>query len=130
MKDFDSWNLKKKEIEEKGENKYYHARDIWWCKLGLNIGKEQDGKDDDFQRPVLVIRGISKNICAIVPLTTSKEEHKYRISVDKVDGKDAKAIISQIRILDNKRFIEKIGVLNKEKFTKILKSVKELFDGF
>ncbi len=130
MKDFDNWNFKKKQIDNNGENKFYHSRDIWWCKLGLNIGYEQDGKDEDFQRPVLIVRGLSKNICIVLPLTTSKEEHKYRVSVGVVDNKEAKAIISQIKVVDTKRFVEKIGVLDRENFSKIIKSIKGLFDGF
>ena len=126
IKDFDIWNLKKKEINEKGENKYYHPRDIWWCKLGLNIGFEQDGKDEDFQRPILVIYGFGKNTCIVVPLTTSDQEHRYRISIGLIDGKEAKAIISQIRVVDTKRFVEKIGVLDKAIFSNIIKSIKGL----
>lgn len=129
-KDFDTWNSKKKDIQENGNNKYYHPRDIWWCKLGLNIGFEQDGKDEDFQRPVLVVFGFGKNTCVVIPLTTSNQEHKYRMSIGLIDGKEAKAIISQIKVVDTKRFIEKIDVLDKEIFGKILKSVKGLFDGF
>ena len=132
MKNFDTWNeLKKKtDYSNKPDNFNYHLGDIWWCKLGLNIGFEQDGKDEDFQRPVLVIFGFSKNTCLVIPLTTSNQKHKYRIPIGLIDGKEAKAIISQIRVVDTKRFIEKIDVLNKEIFSKILKSIKGLFDGF
>lgn len=126
MKEFDIWNSKKKEINEKGENKYYHPRDIWWCKLGLNIGFEQDGKDEEFQRPVLILRGFGKNTCVVVPLTTSDQIHKYRILIGLVDGKEAKAIISQIRVVDTKRFVEKIDVLDKAIFSTIIKSIKDL----
>jgi len=126
MKEFDIWNSKKKDIQEKGENKFYHPRDIWWCKLGLNVGYEQDGKDEDFQRPILVIFGFSKNTCIVAPLTTSKENHKYRIPIGLIDGKEARAIISQIRVVDTKRFVEKIDVLDKEIFSTIIKSIKDL----
>jgi len=126
-KDFDCWNDKKKEIHKNGENKFYHSRDIWWCKLGLNIGSEQDGKDEDFQRPVLVIFGFGKTTCIVIPLTTSNQVHKYRISIGLVDGKEARAIISQMKVIDTKRFVEKIGVLDKKIFSTILKSVRNLF---
>lgn len=127
-KDFDSWNFLKKKIDNstKPQDFNYHPGDIWWCKLGLNIGFEQDGKDEEFQRPVLVIRGFGKNTCVVVPLTTSDQIHKYRISIGLVDGKEAKALISQIRVVDIKRFEEKIDVLNKETFSQIIKSIKDL----
>ena len=36
FKDFDSWNIFKKAIDSKGENKFYQPRDIWWCSMGVN----------------------------------------------------------------------------------------------
>ena len=59
QKDFDNWNESKKLIQNHGENKLYHQRQIWWCSLGLNIGSEQDGTGIAFDRPVLIIKGLS-----------------------------------------------------------------------
>lgn len=36
----------------------FYEREIWWCSLGVNIGFEQDGTNDLFERPVLVIKKI------------------------------------------------------------------------
>ena len=46
-KDFDKWNESKKVIHHNNEDKFYHEREVWWCSLGINIGFEQDGKDED-----------------------------------------------------------------------------------
>ncbi len=127
MKDFDGWNTQKKYIDDHGENKFYHPRDIWWCRLGLNIGFEQDGKDKEYERPVLVLKSFGKNICLIVPLTTSLHKHKYRTQIGLVEEKEATVILSQIKVIDTKRFVEKIGVLDKEKFTEIQKHIREFF---
>ena len=59
-------------------------------------------------------------------LTTATKENKYHVAVGEVDGKPAAAIISQIRLVDTKRFIDKIGMLNKEKFDKMKNAVKGL----
>lgn len=125
-KDFDNWNNQKKLIHNEGENKFYHPRDIWWCRLGLNIGYEQDGKDIDFERPILILKAFG-NICLVVPLTTSPRKHEYRISIGLIEGKEATAILSQIKVVDTKRFSEKIGVLNKEMFSNIQKHIREFF---
>lgn len=125
-KNFDSWNIKKKLINTISMNKYYHARDIWWCSLGVNIGFEQDGKNDNFQRPVLIIKGISKQTCLVGPITTSPQKHKYRIFIGSVTGKNSSVVLSQIKVIDTKRLINKIGVLNKESFEIIRKSIKDL----
>jgi hypothetical protein len=42
-KDFDGWNKDKKNINNEGTHKFYKAKEIWWCSLGLNVGFEQDG---------------------------------------------------------------------------------------
>ncbi|MEK7471526.1 MAG: type II toxin-antitoxin system PemK/MazF family toxin [Patescibacteria group bacterium] len=125
-KDFDTWNSQKKNIHNAGENKFYHPRDIWWCRLGLNVGSEQDGKDIDFERPVLVLKAFGK-ICLVVPLTTSHQKHEYRIPIGLIEEKEAVVILSQIKVVDTKRFSEKIGVLNKEIFSNIQKHLRSFF---
>ena len=125
-KDFDSWNTQKKEVHNNGENKLYHSRDIWWCTLGTNIGFEQDGSGEERQRPVLILRGFSKHVCMVIPLTTSQKKNPYHKSVGFVDGKEAFAIISQIRLIDTKRLVNKIMRINSETFEEIRKTVKDL----
>lgn len=125
MKDFDKWNSEKKNLHENGENKFYHPRDIWWCSLGLNIGFEQDGKDKYFQRPVLIIKGLGKETCLVLPLTTSSKTHKYRVPIGSVTGKESKAILSQMKVIDTKRFVNKIAVLDEKTFEIIRKSVRD-----
>jgi len=126
MKDFDIWNRQKKEINTGGESKFYKPRDIWWCSLGVNVGFEQDGTGSAYERPVLILRGFSKETCLVVPLTTSKKTNKYLISIGGVDGRDAQVIISQIRLIDTKRLINKVDVLDKKTFEEIRKTAKDL----
>ena len=54
------------------------------------------------------------------------KNNRYYLKIGKVDNKKASAIISQIRLLDTKRLVNKIGVLNKERFEEIKKAVKNL----
>lgn len=125
-KDFDRWNNEKKKVHNLSENKFYHPRDIWWCSLGVNVGFEQDGTGQDFERPVLVLRGFSKHVCLVIPLTTSHKENPYHINLGIIDGKPAAAIISQIRLIDTKRLINKIDVVNEKSFEEIKKAIKAL----
>jgi len=126
IKQFDFWNEQKKQIHSSGKNKLYQARDIWWCDLGLNVGFEQDGTGKNNGRPVLILKGLSLNTCLIVPLTSSDKKHSMRIAIDKLNGKNASVIISQFRIIDTKRLVNKMTKLNKEKFEEIRKAVKNL----
>ena len=126
QKDFSVWCEQKEKIQVFGKNKFYHPRDIWWCSLGVNIGFEQDGTGIKKDRPIVIIRGFNKNVCLIIPLTTSRKNNKYYLKIGKVSNKPATAIISQIRLIDTKRLIKKIGVIDKEKFGIIRKAVKDL----
>lgn len=125
MKDFDTWDTEKKSIDT-ATHKFYHPRDIWWCALGVNIGYEQDGTGTMYERPVLVLKGFSKQVCLIVPLTTSQKKNAYHIALGSIDNKSAAAIISQVRLVDTKRFINKIAVLDENKFEEIKEAIKAM----
>lgn len=120
-KPFTDGNKHKILINDTAARKRYHARDIWWCTLGLNVGFEQDGTGKEYERPVLILKGFSKEVCLVVPLTTSLKNNSYHISLGRVAGKEASAILSQLRLIDTKRLINKIGVVEKPLFESIKK---------
>src|SRR3989344_7307679 len=100
-KDFDSWNESKKKAHKNHDYlPLYHEREIRWCRLGLNIGFEEDGTGKDFARPVLILKGFSRHVCLVLPLTTSTKKNPYNIPIGKVDNREASAIISQLRLID------------------------------
>ena len=125
MKDFNGWNDEKKRVNESGP-KFYHERELWWCSLGVNVGFEQDGTEADFQRPVLIVRGISRDTCYVVPLTTSPKRHPFRLPIGFVEEKPAAAIISQMRVIDTRRLVNKIGFLDRGAFAVVKKAAKDL----
>ena len=47
MKNFDDWNKIKKDIEKSKIDKVFHTQEIWWCSIGINIGFEEDGKNNN-----------------------------------------------------------------------------------
>ncbi len=126
-KDFDEWNSLKKKAHALDEYMpLYHERQIRWCRIGANIGFEQDGTGKGFSRPVLVLKAFNRNVCIVVPLTTSTKKNPYHRSVGKVDGCEAFAIISQIRLIDTKRLDQHMMTLGKEVFENIRKAVKDM----
>lgn len=125
-KDFDKWNKNKKQIHDLGENKLYHEREVWWCSLGVNIGFEEDGVGETGERPVLILKGFSKDVCLVVPLTTSIKENPYHFDLGEIDGRKAFAILSQIRLVDTKRLINKVGFIEQSLFEALRKTVKDL----
>ena len=122
-KDFDLWNEKKKQIDVRiiEDTLFFKEAEVWWVNLGLNIGFEMNGKGDEFIRPVLIIKKYNHYSFLAVPLSTSTKINKYRVSVGVVDGKNAVANLSQLKNIDSKRLINKIGHIEHDLF----KSIKE-----
>lgn len=125
-KDFDKWNAEKKRANAE-QPRLYTVREVWWCRIGINVGSEQDGSGKLFLRPVVIVRGFGANTCMVIPLTTSTQHHPLRVPVGKIQDKTAKAILSQIRVIDTRRLVEKIGFLDKKIFTQLRKTVRTLF---
>src|SRR3989338_591961 len=89
-------------------------------------GTEQNGDDKKFLRPALILRGFGADACLVAPLTTSTRKHPLRVAVGLVDGREARANLSQIRVVDTRRLVEKIGFLEKEIFVGIRKAARGL----
>lgn len=125
-KDFDKWNYKKKIIDLKDDIPYFKEGDIWWIHLGLNIGYEINGKGNDFVRPIIVIKKYNQYSFLGLPVGTSGKVNKYRVSVGILSGKEAFANMSQLRNIDSKRLINKIGHLNYNEFKQLKEKTSQL----
>lgn len=125
MKYFDNWNELQKRIDENIKSRFFKEREIWWCYLGENIGNEICGKGEKFQRPVLILKAFSRRTCLVVPLTTSLNENKYRLKIN-INDLEQKIILSQIKVIDAKRLINKIGKMNNQEFQYIKEEAKKL----
>lgn len=111
-KDFDKWNSEKTKTDTKNDRVFFHEREVWWCKMGINIGFEQDGKGDTFARPVLIFKKFNNEVCWALPLSTRIKKGKFYFSIDLEDGIKRVAILSQLRLIDAKRLYQKIGAMN------------------
>ena len=120
-KDFDSWNELKKKIDTRNPI-YVSERDIWFCSVGLNVGSEQSGKNELFERPVLVIKKVTANTFIGVPLTSNKKKGSWYVEIESTGSS---AIISQIKLFDTRRLARKIGVVPVEEFEIIKNKLKD-----
>lgn len=126
-KDYKIWMPVKAEINNNESYPIgFKERDIWICNIGENVGFEEDGKGDDFTRPVLILKVFNRKFCHIVPLSTTDKRGKYYYPFDGKTGKTSVAILSQTRSIDATRLHEKIGKISKEEFEKIKKQIIEL----
>jgi mRNA interferase MazF len=126
QKDFDNWNIKKKELENTGHNILsFHEREVWWSSIGLNLGDEQDGKNELFERPVLVLRKFNNKIAWVLPMSTKQRNGIYYHSL-MYDGKVFTVLLSQMRLLSVKRFRRFIRKISPNQFKLIQRKMIDL----
>jgi mRNA interferase MazF len=129
---FDEWNEEKKNIHTKDlENFYVNEREIWYIKLGINIGSESNGKKD-FRRPVLVLKKVW-SMFLVAPMTTKWKESKFYHTVNAAHYTNAhhapdisRIQLSQVRVIDKKRFIHLLWEVSIDDFEHIKKKIQDL----
>lgn len=127
-KDFERWNIKKEMLHQNRTGVYFRKREIWWCALGVNVGYEQDGKNENFERPVLVLRKINRHLALVAPLTSKTKNHPYYYQY-KHNDELFSAIIFQIRVASTKRFMRRLGSVSQKNFNNILDAVVNFVKG-
>ncbi len=118
MKNFDDWNEIKKKIEL-SKRAPVKVGEIYWGKLGLNIGVEQDGKDTDYLRPILIIKKFSHQIVLGIPLTTQSHKGDWYFDLHIFD-KPSQAILNQAKPIDTKRLLSSMGQLSENELGKVI----------
>lgn len=113
------WSSVKKITEDNNKKVYFKERDIFWLKVGENIGHEQNGKGDKFQRPVLVLKRYSNDMFLGVPLSTTPREGSFFYQFSFINGETSTALLVQNRLFSSKRFIKKIGKISKNDFEEL-----------
>ncbi|MEI6022372.1 MAG: type II toxin-antitoxin system PemK/MazF family toxin [bacterium] len=124
-KDFDSWNSIKQDIEKNKKSLYANQREVWWCSIGINVGSESCGKNELFERPVLILKVIQKELLLVVPLSTKDKDSKYHIDISFSDTKSF-AQLEHIKTISSKRLSRKVGRIPKPMFEKVWLLYKEL----
>ena len=127
VKNFDKWIEKKKEINNKvTASTQFNERDIWWTSIGVNVGFEEDGKNDIFIRPVLVVKKFNRELFLGVPLSTKLKDNKYYIRIS-VKDEIVSAMTSQIRVFSSKRIWYKLAVIDDGDFLKVNEEISKFF---
>lgn len=122
--EFNDWNKFKINLQKSYKKVFFHEREIWFCALGKNIGSEEDGKNENFERPVLILRKFNNDIFLGFPLTSQEKEGVFYFELDYEIKSNI--ILSQIRLLDQKRLMRKIRTIYKQEFKEIIKKFTDL----
>jgi len=125
-KDFQKWHNLKKQLHEHEGVALFHEREIWWCSLGANVGFEQDGVGEIFTRPVVILTKFNLDVCLVVPLTARPKKGVYYFSVGEVAGRQAIAVLSQLRFIDRKRLALKMETLDRDIFQALARAAVDV----
>jgi len=131
MREFDQWNEIKKETQKDKIIVGFKNRDIFYIKMGQNIGFEQNGKGNKFVRPVVVLKKFNRYMFFGIPLSTQIKEgkfyHYFEFKKQRVTSKNI-ALLSQLRLYSSNRLLNKIGVINQNDFDIIKNKIKTLIE--
>ncbi|WP_024790833.1 MULTISPECIES: DegT/DnrJ/EryC1/StrS family aminotransferase [unclassified Lebetimonas] len=122
MNEFDKWNELKKQINNKEINLKFRGGDIFFMSIGKNVGSEQVGKGEEFLRPVLVYKKLSKTTFLGIPLTSTKKDWYFEFHYK---NKISYAMFNQMRTFDIKRIKFKYGRIKFNTFKKLSKKLEE-----
>mgnify|MGYP000851861582 CR=1 FL=1 len=122
-----NWTKLKLRIHIKSEKGivYFQEREIWWASLGVNIGSEQNGKNNNFERPVLVLKKFNKSTLWALPVTGQYKKREYYFSLYH-QGKQYYFNFSQLRLISSKRLIRKFSILSENDMREIKEAVIKL----
>ncbi len=126
-KDFQKWHSKKTKIHNEQNRVFFKEREIWFSHVGENVGFEQDGRGEEFLRPVIVLKKFNQETFWSMPLTRSvKPNNSYHFTFSFRRDELIAANISQLRLLDAKRMKYKIGSISFSDFQSLKKTIRQL----
>jgi mRNA interferase MazF len=122
-KDFEKWHTRKTWVNNEKPRVFFHERDVWWCSIGSNVGFEQDGKGSQFSRPVLIFKKFNNEVFWALPFTTRNKTGKFYSPANITNLGRQTVVLSQLRLVDAKRLLTKMGTINKEDYVGIQKAI-------
>ena len=130
IKHFDQWIKQKKQLDTYSTTGtlYIKEREVWWISIGVNVGAEIDGKNELFERPVLIFRKVGREQFYGLPLTSKEKSGPFYRLVHY--GESAGNVcLSQLRVFSTKRLIRKIDVVKEAEFLALQETVGNFFKG-
>ena len=130
IKHFDEWIKQKKKLDDYtvSNTLYIKEREVWWISVGVNVGAEIDGKNELFERPVLIFRKVGREQFYGLPLTSKEKSGPFYRLVHYGDSV-GNVCLSQLRVFSTKRLIRKIDVVKEDEFVVLQETVAEFFKG-
>lgn len=128
---FDKWNEVKKVVQNDEKIRLFKQRDIFFINMGQNVGFEQNGKGENFVRPIIILKKITNQMFLGIPLSSQlkKGDWFFEFEFDTKDDVSRNiAIIPQIKMFSSRRLLNKIGVIKTNDFEILKQKVKDFID--
>jgi len=111
IKIFANWTKLKIRIHASEANKdvYFREGQIWWASVGQNIGVEANGKNENYERPVIILKKFNKHSFLGVTLSSKEKIGDYYLQLKDIKGISNIVNISQIKNMSTKRLLRKIS---------------------
>ena len=126
FKDFDSWNLVKKKLNEENRKVYIRAGEIRWVSFGVNVGSEIDGKGISFTRPALIVHVIGSHLALVIPMSTKVKNIAGYIPFEWKNVVSA-LCLHQIKIVSQKRILSRKGKISDQRLENIKSEIAKFF---
>lgn len=129
IKKFDEWNVKKKILNERvlPDSFFFLEREIWWTSIGVNIGKEIDGKHENFERPVLIFKKLSSDTLWALSIST-QDRNGDRFYKIKYKEEVSIIILYQLKFLSINRLLRLIRRIDENEFELIKNKVIDILN--
>lgn len=122
---FYTWTDLKIKIQQKETILYFREREVWWASLGANIGFEQNGKNQNYERPVLVLKKFNKDILWCLPMASRRRSGTFYYNLNQSILRTC-LIVVQIRLISSKRLIRRMAVISDKDFSNIQNQIVSL----
>lgn len=128
---FNRWNEIKKTVQNDEKMRLFKQRDIFFISMGQNVGYEQNGKGENFVRPIVILKKITNHMFIGIPLSSQIKDgdwfYQFEFGIKDKVSKNI-AIIPQLKMYSSKRLLNKIGVISSDNFKELKEKIKDFLE--
>ena len=125
--EFLEWMTVKNEIQHGGKVAKFSEGQIWWAAVGKNVGVEIIGKNEDYSRPVIIFKKLSRLCFLAIPLTSQPHTGTWYTEFN-FKGKQEYAVLSQIRMMSVFRLYNRMGKLSTGDYARIQAGFQKIIE--
>ena len=100
--------------------------EIWGCAVGENVGVEINGKNEEFSRPVLVLKKLSKYGFMGIPLTSQEHVGSWYVEFVFQDKKQT-AVLARARVISVFRLYKRMGTVSNSDLEIVKRGFRKLY---